>query len=94
MWYILLEIDKELAQILSEKHLDLGMVTMFALRDLFSQRHLCQAVSQNPHSSFLRLSLTKSDFFQLYQIAEEIEVDPNRLLSYAFTQTVLDLLRL
>ncbi len=94
MFYCLLEIDQELAQIAREKHLDLGFIIRIALLDIqFKDIDLWFDDKEND-IYFERVHLTRSDFFRLYQKAQENEVDPNQLFSYAFTQTLLEILRL
>ncbi|TGN19471.1 hypothetical protein [Leptospira idonii] len=94
MFYCLLEIDRELAQILSEKHLDLGLILRLALWGLRlpKQSHWQRSESSPLHHE--RVSLSRFDFFTLYSRSFENEVDPNLLLSYAFTEALLDILRL
>ncbi len=94
MFYSLLEIDKELAQILNEKHLDLGFIIRLAILELPYKEIGIWADGLEKNSEFRRIDLSRKDFFNLYQMSQEIEVDPNKLLSYAFIQTLLDILRL
>lgn len=94
MFYSLLEIDKELAQILNEKHLDLGFIIRLAILELQYKEIEVWEESMEKNSEFQRIHLSRSDFFCLYKKSQEIEVDPNKLLSYAFIQTLLDVLRL
>lgn len=94
MFYSLLEIDKEIAQILKEKHLDLGFIIRLAILELQYNEIDQWAFSLERNSEHERVDLSRKDFFALYQKSQEIEVDPNVLLSYAFIQTLLDLLRL
>lgn len=94
MFYSLLEIDKELAQILTEKHLDLAFIIRLAILEMQYTEIFIWDSSSRDHSFCERVHLTRSDFFALYQKSQEIDVDPNVLLSYAFTQALLDILRL
>jgi|GEM_PF-2290558 len=94
MFYSLLEIDKEMAQILNEKHLDLGFIIRLAILELQFKEILAWEFNMERNSHCERVHLSRKDFFALYQKSQEIEVDPNMLLSYAFIQTLLDILRL
>ena len=94
MFYGLLEIDNEMAQIIREKHLDLGFIMRIALLDIQFKEIDTWFDDKENDVYFERVHLTRTDFFRLYQKAQENEVDPNQLLSYAFTQTLLELLRL
>ena len=94
MFYSLLEIDKELAQILEEKHLDLGFIIRLAILEIQYKEIEPWENSLERNCQFERVHLTRKDFFSLYQKSQEIEVDPNVLLSYAFIQTLMDILRL
>ncbi len=94
MFYSLLEIDKEIAQILNEKHLDLGFIIRLAILELQYNEIEKWEFSLERNSVFERVHLSRKDFFDLYRKSQEIEVDPNVLLSYAFIQTLLDILRL
>lgn len=94
MFYTLLQFDKELANILKEKHLELGFIIRIALLELQLRDISIWETNQKQSSYFERVHLTETDFFYLYRKSQEIEVDPNMLLSYAFTETLLDILRL
>ncbi|TGN06830.1 hypothetical protein [Leptospira ilyithenensis] len=94
MFYSLLEIDKELAEIITEKHLDLGLVLRFAILQLSLGEVSVWERDRSFSEYHNRVNLSRSDFFTLYRKSLENEVDPNVLLSYAFTEALLDILRL
>jgi hypothetical protein len=83
-----------MAQILNEKHLDLGFIIRLAILELPYKEIDKWEISNERDFHTQRVHLTRKDFFSLYQKSQEIEVDPNMLLSYAFIQTLLDILRL
>ncbi len=94
MFYSLLEIDNELAQIVREKHLDLGFVLRLALIEIQYREIEAWESEKKPDTYFERVHLTRTDFFSLYQKSQENDLDPNTLLSYAFIQTLLEILKL
>ncbi len=89
----LIGIDPELSAILNEKNLEKGIVLKLAL--LLLHEPLPENWDSPGKSiQFDRVSLTRSDFFFLLQKALEKSVDPNQLLSYAFNEAALEILRL
>ncbi|WP_411824719.1 hypothetical protein [Leptospira sp. 'Mane'] len=94
MFYSLLEIDKELAEIITEKHLDLGLVLKIAILQLSTEEICIWERDPSVSEYHNRVNLSRSDFFALYRKSLENEVDPNLLLSYSFTEALLDILRL
>ncbi|EOQ88964.1 hypothetical protein LEP1GSC202_1622 [Leptospira yanagawae serovar Saopaulo str. Sao Paulo = ATCC 700523] len=94
MFSALIWIDSELYKILTERHLDIGLVVKMAILSL-----KLEGLEPGPYppgelGHYERLELSRYDFFTLSLISREKEVDPNVLLSYAFTEALLEILRL
>ncbi|MCZ8342309.1 MAG: hypothetical protein O9301_04695 [Leptospira sp.] len=94
MFHALLWIDHELAILLKERHLDQGLVLRLALLSLksYDVGSLFLETTEGKHHE--RVELSRYDFFCLNEVARDKEVDPNLILSYAFTEASLEILRL
>ncbi|WP_232225704.1 hypothetical protein [Leptospira terpstrae] len=94
MFPILIWIDSELYEILKQRHLDLGLVTKMAILSLKVEGMEPGTFEKRESGHYERMELSRYDFFTLTLISREKEVDPNVLLSYAFTEALLEILRL
>ncbi|WP_291874204.1 hypothetical protein [Leptospira sp.] len=94
MFSALIWIDSELYKILKERHLDLGLVIKMAILSLKLEGLEPGVFPRGEMGHYERLELSRYDFFTLSMISREKEVDPNVLLSYAFTEALLEILRL
>lgn len=94
MFSALIWIDSELYKILKERHLDLGLVIKMAILSLKLEGLEPGVFPKGEMGHYERLELSRYDFFTLSMISREKEVDPNVLLSYAFTEALLEILRL
>ncbi|XDD46971.1 hypothetical protein AB3N60_02440 [Leptospira sp. WS39.C2] len=94
MFSALIWIDSELYKILKERHLDLGLVIKMAILSLKLEGLEPGFFPKGEIGHYERLELSRYDFFTLSLISREKEVDPNVLLSYAFTEALLEILRL
>ncbi|PJZ46475.1 hypothetical protein [Leptospira brenneri] len=94
MFPILLWIDSELYEILKQKHLDLALVIKMAILSLKIEGMKPGTFEKRESGHYERMELSRYDFFTLSLISREKEVDPNVLLSYAFTEALLEILRL
>lgn len=94
MFSALIWIDSELYKILTERHLDLGLVVKMAILSLKLEGLEPGQFPKGEFGHYERLELSRYDFFTLSLISREKEVDPNVLLSYAFTEALLEILRL
>ncbi|MCW7461500.1 MULTISPECIES: hypothetical protein [Leptospira] len=94
MFSALVWIDSELYKILKERHLDLGLVIKMAILSLKLEGLEPGVFPKGEMGHYERLELSRYDFFTLSMISREKEVDPNVLLSYAFTEALLEILRL
>ncbi|MDF3819496.1 hypothetical protein P3G55_06280 [Leptospira sp. 96542] len=94
MFSAILWFDLELTILLEEKRLDLGLVVKMAILSLQIDgipETFFQTLEEKHHE---RWELSRYDFFILSKAAREKEVDPNILLSYAFNEALLEILRL
>lgn len=94
MFSALIWIDSELYEILKQRHLDLGLVIKMAILYLKLEGLEPGSYPKGEFGHYERLELSRYDFFTLSLISKEKEVDPNVLLSYAFTEALLEILRL
>lgn len=94
MFPVLIWIDSELYEILKQRHLDLGLVTKMAILSLKVEGMEPGTFEKRESGHYERMELSRYDFFTLTLISREKEVDPNVLLSYAFTEALLEILRL
>ncbi|GBF42943.1 hypothetical protein LPTSP2_22360 [Leptospira ellinghausenii] len=94
MFSALIWIDSELYKILKERRLDLGLVIKMAILSLKLEGLEPGVFPKGEMGHYERLELSRYDFFTLSMISREKEVDPNVLLSYAFTEALLEILRL
>lgn len=94
MFPILLWIDPGLYRVFRESRLEFGLVLRMACIHLRVEETDPSGNSYLSDSHCERVFLDRRDFFLVLEISRKKEVDPSLLLSYAFTEALLDILRL
>jgi len=87
----LIQIDSALFLLMKERNLDPNLVLKLAIC-LLEEKEITLKLGDD--QAFERISLSRKEFFRLIEKAYEYGVDPNTILSEAFQEALLEILRL